>query len=87
MANSSHIEVLKTMSQYKGPDGRGGEVFWKDGCEPIQVEVTVDHVRGLGREKREGFTTDQAKAVLLLYRAQITERAQEAIKSFILEKV
>jgi hypothetical protein len=65
-----------------------GEVFWKDGCEPLIVEFDLDRLRALGRlTRKEEFSTEEAKALLLLYREQLEGVMVEAVRKFLKEKL
>ncbi len=76
------------MSKLKCKDEDGSETFWKDGCEPLSVEFDLDRLRALGRlTRKEKFSTEEAKALLLLYREQLEDVMTEAVRQFLRERL
>jgi hypothetical protein len=64
------------------------ETFWKDGFEPLVIELTTDRIRSLGKTARgKEFTTEEAKAFLLLYREQLEGEITATVRGFIKKKL
>lgn len=64
------------------------EKFWKDGFEPLTIELSVERLRVLGKlTRKEEFTTEEAKAFLLLYREALESEINETIRVFLKKKL
>ncbi len=54
----------------------------------VMVEFDLDRLQALGRlTRKEKFSTEEAKALLLLYREQLEDVMTEAVRQFLREKL
>jgi hypothetical protein len=53
----------------------------------IYVIYSLEHLRLLGREVREGFTSEQAQAFLLLHGQELKDVIDQTVKDFLKKKV